>query len=168
MYCQEVAMRHTRVGSSDGPLCESISRARQDRNMYRCRWEGWAVGGFWELRLQFTALEVETGLCIREFTGHDGYVYSVCVSRDGRWMVSGSEDKTVRLWDLTTGRCLRVFTGHTGGIRAVTLSPDGQWLATGSYDNRVIWDDEAKRAGAPSGCRREDAATLAPSHGESV
>ena len=49
----------------------------------------------------------------RELTGHKGWVWSVAISPDGTWAASGSDDKTVRIWDLETGGCLRVFRNNT-------------------------------------------------------
>jgi WD40 repeat protein len=45
--------------------------------------------------------------------------------------VSGSEDKTVKLWDVHTGRLQRTLQGHSGLVAAVACSPDGKLLATG-------------------------------------
>ena len=51
---------------------------------------------------------------------------SVAVSGDGKRVVSGSEDKTVRVWDVETGECLKVMEGHTKArVRSVALSGDG-------------------------------------------
>ena len=48
--------------------------------------------------------------------GHTSLVLSVAWSADQRRALSGSDDKTVRLWDVETGRCLRVLEGHTGDV----------------------------------------------------
>ena len=50
----------------------------------------------------------------RKLTGHKGWVRSVAVSPDGKWAASGSEDKTVKIWDLETGECRATLGGHTG------------------------------------------------------
>jgi hypothetical protein len=49
-------------------------------------------------------------------TGHNGNVDSVAFSPDGKFAVSGSFDKTLRLWEVATGRCLRRFEGHTSEV----------------------------------------------------
>jgi len=54
----------------------------------------------------------------------------VAISPNGRWGLSGSHDKTLRLWDLATGRCLRMFEGHKENVWSVAISPDGLWGAS--------------------------------------
>jgi WD40 repeat protein len=58
-------------------------------------------------------------------------------SPDGQLLVSTSDDKTIRLWDVTTGVSLFTLVGHSRSVRAVAFSPDGQLLASASYDNTV-------------------------------
>ena len=50
---------------------------------------------------------------IRTFKGHTGSVYSVAISPNGKYIVSGSWDKTIKLWDINTGELIRTFKGHT-------------------------------------------------------
>jgi WD40 repeat protein len=65
----------------------------------------------------------------------------VAFSPDGRQVVSGSEDQTVRLWDAATGAALQRLEGHTGVVTSVAFSPDGRQVVSGSYDQTVrLWD----------------------------
>jgi hypothetical protein len=66
-------------------------------------------------------------------SGHTAGVQVVAISPDDRWLVTGSFDQTVRLWDLTqidSGLSTRVLTGHRGPIRSACISPDSHWLVT--------------------------------------
>jgi tricorn protease-like protein len=75
------------------------------------------------------------------FTGHEGTVWSVAVTPDGRYVVSGSGDWTVRLWELRTGREVRRFTGHQGQVNSVAVTPDGRYVVSGSGDWTVrVWE----------------------------
>ena len=75
------------------------------------------------------------------FRGHADSVLSVVFSPDGKFALSGSGDKTLKLWDVATGRELRTFSGHRGTIWSVAFSPNGKIALSGSEDNTVkLWD----------------------------
>jgi WD40 repeat protein len=77
--------------------------------------------------------------------GHHGHVNALAVLPDGR-VVSGSNDKTVRVWNLETGRVLATFHGHEGYVNALAVLPNGR-VVSGSHDNTVrVWDLETSRA----------------------
>ena len=67
---------------------------------------------------------------------------SVAFSPDGKRIVSGSCDNTVRLWDAATGQPIgQPLTGHTDTVSSVAFSPDGKRIASGSADDTVrLWD----------------------------
>jgi WD40 repeat protein len=68
-------------------------------------------------------------------------VLSVAVTPDGKYVVSGSWDKTVRLWELATGQEVRRFTGHENWVLSVAVTPDGKYVVSGSWDKTVrLWD----------------------------
>ena len=69
---------------------------------------------------------------IRTFEGHADQVLAVSVTPDGRHVVSGSRDKTVKLWDLETGALIRTFEGHANYIYEVAVTPDGRHVVSGS------------------------------------
>ena len=59
---------------------------------------------------------------------------------DGRTAVSGSDDDTVRVWDLATGQA-RTLEGHGGEVNAVAVTADGRTAVSGSDDSTVrVWD----------------------------
>jgi hypothetical protein len=68
-------------------------------------------------------------------------VLSVAVTPDGQYVVSGSSDNTVRLWELATGKEVRRFTGHEWIVWSVAVTPDGKYVVSGSGDNTVrLWE----------------------------
>ena len=81
---------------------------------------------------------LETGVLHRTLTGHDDWVRSVCISPDGRTLVSGSYDN--KIWNLETGVLRRTLTGHENSVLLVCIRPDGRTIISGSDDNTIkIW-----------------------------
>jgi WD40 repeat protein len=75
------------------------------------------------------------------FSGHRDVVDCMDSSPDGRQIVSGSRDRTARIWDAESGRVLATLVGHEGLIFCVRFSPDGRRIVTGSSDGTArIWD----------------------------
>ncbi len=62
--------------------------------------------------------------------GHEDSVYSVCITADGK-IVSGSQDKTVRVWDMQ-GNQLAICRGHEDAVISVCVTTDGK-IVSGSY-----------------------------------
>ena len=91
-------------------------------------------------------LSLSDGEIEQVLTGHSRTINDLAFSADGRWLISGSLDKTARVWDMgqpkpdassaKDGAAL-VLAGHTAAIGGVTFSPDGQWAATASFDGTV-------------------------------
>jgi WD40 repeat protein len=62
-------------------------------------------------------------------------------SLDGRSVLSGSLDDTLKLWDVATGNEIRTLAGHTNTVLSVAFSPDGKAALSGSADNTLkLWD----------------------------
>ncbi len=73
-------------------------------------------------------------------------ITSVAFSRDGHFALTGSNDKTARVWDVATGVQIRSFAGHAGAVTSVAFSPDGRVVLTGSWDKTArLWDTATGR-----------------------
>jgi WD40 repeat protein len=86
--------------------------------------------------------DMTTGREAFTFRGHTGRVSSLTFSPDGRRLVSGGEDKLIKIWDIhLTGQGALTLTGHTSRVNSLAFSPDGLRLASGSADGTVrVWD----------------------------
>ncbi|CAB4911310.1 unannotated protein [freshwater metagenome] len=86
----------------------------------------------------------ESGEVVRTLNGHTSAVYSVSFSPDGKYVVSGSGDKSVKIWTTESGEVVRTLNGHTSAVNSVSFSPDGKYVASGSGDKSVkIWTTES-------------------------
>lgn len=84
---------------------------------------------------------------IRKFpVGHLDYIWCASLSPDGRYVASGSGDKTVKLWDMATGAEIRTFRGHHDKVGFVNFSPDGRFIVSGSQTDTIrIWEVSSGR-----------------------
>lgn len=116
---------------------EAISAAISDDGRYILLGGG-SDFGLWDLQ---SVREIQTDNMTKTFTGHKARINSITFSPDGKYALSGSDDKTVRLWDIATGQQVRIFEGHAYDVYTVTFSPDGKYILSGSGDNTAkLWD----------------------------
>lgn len=80
-------------------------------------------------------VDVKTKKKVRRLVGHRGLVNSVALSREGRYAFSGSNDKTIKLWDIITG-CFLSFD-HINEEEPFNLAPDGRTAVCGSLDGSI-------------------------------
>ena len=80
-----------------------------------------------------------------EWVGHTQGLACISYSPNGCYIVSGSRDNTIRIWDAETGHAVgKPLVGHTKEVRSVAYSPDGRHIISGSFDKTIrIWDAEA-------------------------
>ena len=73
--------------------------------------------------------------------GHNGIVFSAEFSLDGTKVVSASDDKTLRLWNVATGECEQTLAGHSSTVWSAGFSPDGTKVVSASDDKTLrLWN----------------------------
>lgn len=73
--------------------------------------------------------------------GHLAAIKSVIFTPDGHYLLTGSRDKTIKLWEIETGRELRTYFGHTSTINDLDISKDGKSFVSSSADGTaILWD----------------------------
>lgn len=78
---------------------------------------------------------------IRTLEGHEDVVRAVAMSGDEKTIVSGSEDRTIKLWEAATGKLIRTLRGHEGLVSAVAVLGDGKTIVSGSLDTTLkMWE----------------------------
>lgn len=90
---------------------------------------------------KLTRDDASYGVPEKSLKGHGHFVSDVTLSTDGQFALSGSWDKTLRLWDLSTGQTTRRFTGHTNDVLSVAFSADNRQIVSGSRDRTIkLWN----------------------------
>ena len=95
---------------------------------------GGAPGTSGEVRVYDTKTFAKIGPTLE---GHSDVVMSVAWSADGKWLATGSQDKTARLWLWPDGKELKLFKDHSDAVTKVCFSPDGKALYTASMDHNL-------------------------------
>ncbi|MCC7476220.1 MAG: protein kinase [Pirellulales bacterium] len=73
--------------------------------------------------------------------GHGGPVRSVVFSPNGQLLLSGSEDNSLRVWDVAAAEGVKTLRGHGSMVRSCAFSPDGHWALSGGDDESVrLWN----------------------------
>ncbi len=89
---------------------------------------------------------VESGRDLRTLKGHEDYVNAVALKGDGRFAVSASADKTLKVWNVESGRELHSLKGHKDSVTGVALSGGGRLAVSTSLDGTLrVWDVQSAR-----------------------
>ena len=81
-----------------------------------------------------------TGREVVTYRGHSDSVGSVAWSPDGKYIASGSDDRTVQVWEVTTKRRVVTYSGHSSSIYELAWSPNGEYIASAGEDKTVqVW-----------------------------
>jgi WD40 repeat protein len=116
-------------------------------------------GGEAAVRGDIRLFRTSDGDLVGTLSGHEDVVAAIDFDRDGKRLVSGGFDRSVRLWDLESKKCLRTVSGHADAVHAVSFGPDGSWFASAGKDRTVRVVD------AGSGKVRLSLATVDELHG---
>jgi WD40 repeat protein len=75
---------------------------------------------------------------------HNSKVTCAAILPDGKHIISGSSDKTIKCWEVSTGKEVRTFKGHNDRITSLAVTPDGKNIISGSDDKTIaLWDQES-------------------------
>ena len=106
-----------------------------------------------------------TGSQTAVLSGHTGPVKSLAFSLDGTFLVSGSSDGTVKLWDVQTGRAIKTLYGHKKAVTSVSISVDNTMIASGSDDETIhLWNIKAGGYCIMEGCGHIETVTFSPTN----
>ncbi|MBD2128701.1 protein kinase [Microcoleus sp. ZQ-A2] len=77
----------------------------------------------------------------KTLTGDSNSTNPVAITPDGKTLATGSEEGTIKFWNLQTGELKKTFKGHTSAVNVIVFSPNGQTLASGSADESIkLWN----------------------------
>ena len=88
-----------------------------------------------------TTTPIDGDDCLHILCGHTDWILTICFSPDGRYLVSGAADGTIRLWHVETGQCIKTLKEQVGWMGSLCFSPDYRTLVCGCFDHTIrLWD----------------------------
>src|SRR5439155_24116004 len=85
--------------------------------------------------------DLSSSQMLTALTGHEAAITTLAFNSDGTRLISGSLDKTARVWNLADGREIARFTGHTQAVTAVAFRPGAEQALSGSADHSLkLWN----------------------------
>ncbi|AFY53837.1 WD40 repeat-containing protein [Rivularia sp. PCC 7116] len=97
----------------------------------------------WQINDLNNCLTTSNKIPSKILKGHDDSIWSFAFNSDGKKIVSGSSDRTVKVWDSDTAQCLKTFYGHNRPVLSVSFSPDENIIAScGGHSIIKLWNVE--------------------------
>ena len=135
------ALDRAQKAISEGDIlyaAEIISRTREEEDLNKNE----ELLRFWSSLYKFLPrIGISDVWETNSLEGHTGQVLDLSIGKDCRTVLSGSADRTMRMWDIESGRCLQVFKGHSKEVNSVFLGNNGLYALSGSADCTIkLWD----------------------------
>jgi WD40 repeat protein/serine/threonine protein kinase len=116
-------------------------QAWEQSNVRRVREVLEETGTYPERGFEWYYWQRQTHLDQRTFRGHSEFIWCVAFSPDGRRILTGSRDRTAKLWDAASGGEILTLQGQASQVRSVAFSPNSQRIVTGREDKTArVWD----------------------------
>jgi serine/threonine protein kinase len=142
------------AGSNSNTLMQSSAKVSITPNQVIRQHKKWLVlgaiallaasGGYagWHFyQNNFPITSIENISPVKIFTGHSSFINCLVFSPDGETLISGSADKTIKIWHLASGKEIRTIKDHLSFVNYLAIAPDGQTLVSASADKTIkLWN----------------------------
>jgi len=136
--------RAVEIRAADGELVQTLEGLSGHVNQVGISRDGnflWAAGGEPGVAGEVALWKTADWTRLRSFNGHSDSIYAADLSLDGRWLATGSYDRSIKVWDTVTGEEVAGLDGHHGPVFGLAFHPSGELLASASDDGTVkLWD----------------------------
>lgn len=109
------------------------------------------VTGGDDYKIKVWDLRPQNRRCLFTLSGHLDYVRTVQFHQEMPWILSCSDDQTIRIWNSTSRQCIAVLTGHSHYVMSAQFHPKEDLVVSASMDQTVrVWDISGLRKGSPN------------------
>jgi coatomer protein complex subunit alpha (xenin) len=109
-----------------------------------------ATGGD-DYKIKVWDIRPQNRRCLFTLLGHLDYVRTVQFHHEMPWIISASDDQTIRIWNSTSRNCIAILTGHSHYVMSAHFHPKDDLIVSASMDQTVrVWDISGLRKGQPS------------------